>query len=408
MVALPVDAVVDGAAVPTERLEAEACTLAAQLAAATCRFLLIVAELDRREAWRQWGCASMGQWLSWKCGLGVVAGHQHVRVARALEHLPVTTGAFSEGRLSYSKVRALMRVATPGTEATLVEFALMATAAQVDQTVRVFERTRVDASTAAAQLAHQTMVVHHDDDGMVTMVVRLPRDGAETVLGAVKSGEAEVPADAAGDSAGSRRAHALVLVAEAFSAGRSQRPPTEMVVHLDADDLAEPSPVVERLLCDTSLRAVATDPAVGTATWPRRTRTIPRALRRLIAARDRGCRWPGCTHQRFLHVHHRVHFTRGGPTDAVNCFQLCTFHHRLVHEGGWRIAGDPAESSGLTFVSPRGHRMAEHEPAPAASPPLATDRRIDATTIATATGGRIDLDHAVTALHCLVSRPNRN
>ena len=58
MVALPVDAVVDGAAVPTERLEAEACTLAAQLAAATCRFLLIVAELDRREAWRQWGCAS--------------------------------------------------------------------------------------------------------------------------------------------------------------------------------------------------------------------------------------------------------------------------------------------------------------------------------------------------------------
>src|SRR5947208_16909795 len=68
MVALPVDAVVDGAAVPTERLEAEACTLAAQLAAATCRFLLIVAELDRREAWRQWGCASMAQWLSWKCG----------------------------------------------------------------------------------------------------------------------------------------------------------------------------------------------------------------------------------------------------------------------------------------------------------------------------------------------------
>src|SRR5947207_816524 len=256
MVALVVDEVVNEAAVPTERLETEACTLAAQLAAATCRFLLIVAELDRREAWRQWGCASMGQWLSWKCGLGVVAGRQHVRVARALEHLPVITAAFGEGRLSYSKVRALVRVATPGTEATLVEFALMATAAQVDQTV----------------------------------------------------------------------------------------------------------PVVERLLCDTSVRAVATDPAVGTATPPRRTRTIPRALRRLIAARDRGCRWPGCTHQRFLHVHHLVHFTRGGPTDAVNCFQLCTFHHRLVHEGGWRIAGDPAESSGLTFVSPRGRRITEHQP----------------------------------------------
>ena len=54
----------------TERLEAEACTLAAQIAAATCRFLLVVAELDRREAWREWGCQSMAHWLSWKCASG--------------------------------------------------------------------------------------------------------------------------------------------------------------------------------------------------------------------------------------------------------------------------------------------------------------------------------------------------
>jgi Domain of unknown function (DUF222) len=224
MVALAVGEVIDEALVSTERLEAEACTLAGQLAAATCRFLLIVAELDRREAWRGWGCASMAQWLSWKCGLGIVAGRQQVRVARALERLPAITAAFGEGRLSYSKVRALVRVATPASESTLVAFALVATAAQLDQTVRVFGRTRVDAATAAAQLANQTMAVHHEDDGMVTMVVRLPHDGAETVLAGLQAAEREVPGDL-DDPAGSRRVHALVLLAEAFLAGRSERPP---------------------------------------------------------------------------------------------------------------------------------------------------------------------------------------
>jgi hypothetical protein len=91
-----------------------------------------------------------------------------------------------------------------------------------------------------------------------------------------------------------------------------------------------------------------------------------------------------------------------------NCLQVCTFHHRLAHEGGWRIVGDPAELSGLTFISPHGRHITEHASALGAAPALPTDRRIDPTTIATATGGRLDLDHALTALHSMLSRPNRN
>ena len=122
------EAVPDAWACTTRRLEADVCTLAGQLSAATCRWLLLIVELDRRKAYEQWGCTSMAQWLSWKCERArIVAGRQHVRVARALTQLPIICDRFSAGVLSYSKVRALTRIATPTTEAKLVEFAEVAT-----------------------------------------------------------------------------------------------------------------------------------------------------------------------------------------------------------------------------------------------------------------------------------------
>jgi len=90
---------------PLERLEAEICTLAGHLAAATCRWLTLVAEFDRREGWRSWGQASCAGWLSWKCGVSLTTAHDHVRVARALPGLPGVREAFAAGRLSFAKVR---------------------------------------------------------------------------------------------------------------------------------------------------------------------------------------------------------------------------------------------------------------------------------------------------------------
>src|SRR5438876_961315 len=115
---------------PTERLEAEITEFAAHLAAAECRWLELVAEYDRRRAYETWGCISCAYWLNWKCGLDMRSARDKVRVARALEGLPVVRSAFTAGRLSYSKVRAITRVATPGTEAGLVMLAEHATGAQ--------------------------------------------------------------------------------------------------------------------------------------------------------------------------------------------------------------------------------------------------------------------------------------
>src|SRR5205807_3147745 len=123
----------DLTAIPLERLEAEIATQAAHIAAATCRWLELVAEFDRREGYADWGCRSTAHWLNWRCGIGVVAAREHVKVGRRLAELPVLRAAFASGELSYSKARAVVRVATPETEATLVEWARHATAAQLER-----------------------------------------------------------------------------------------------------------------------------------------------------------------------------------------------------------------------------------------------------------------------------------
>jgi hypothetical protein len=386
---------------PNDRLEAAICTLAAQLAAATCRWLVLIAEFDRREAYKEWGCASTAHWLSWKCALGMVAARQHVRVARSLERLPVIQARFAAGVLSFSKVRAITRVATPESEEELAELAEISTAAQLELTVRTYERLLVDPDRALAQVTERSVTVHHDDDGMVRIVSRLPRDSAERFLTAIDKAAADLPRAVDGDSAESRRADGLDIVADAFLAGSAPRPPTEIVVHVDAADFAaiDRTPVLGRWSCDTSLRLLVHGPD-GTTTPGPRTRTIPIALRRALEKRDEGCRFPGCANRRYLHVHHIVHFTPDGPTDPDNCVALCTFHHRAVHEGGWRVVGDSAESRELEFVSPRGRVVREHEQPTLGTvpPPLRHDPRIDDTTITTADGGRLDLDVATTAL----------
>jgi hypothetical protein len=101
------------ASVPLERLEAQICELAGHLAAATCRFLVLLGDFDARRGWASWEMTSCAAWLSWKCQMSSGTAREHVRVARALRELPVIRGEFGAGRLSYAKVRALTRIAAP-------------------------------------------------------------------------------------------------------------------------------------------------------------------------------------------------------------------------------------------------------------------------------------------------------
>ena len=137
---------------PLERLEAQICELAGHLAAATCRFLVLLADFDARRGWASWEMNSCAAWLSWKCQMSSGTAREHVRVARALRDLPVIRAEFAAARLSYAKVRALTRIATPATEAGLAEIAGPMTGNQLERFARA-HRQVTSADDAAARSA---------------------------------------------------------------------------------------------------------------------------------------------------------------------------------------------------------------------------------------------------------------
>ena len=92
------------------------CELAAHISAANCPLLELIAQFDNKEGWGADGCSSCAHWLNWKCGIGQNAAREKVRVAHALENLPLIHASFSKGEISYSKVRAMSRVATRANE----------------------------------------------------------------------------------------------------------------------------------------------------------------------------------------------------------------------------------------------------------------------------------------------------
>src|SRR5687767_7143643 len=123
-----------------DELAADICTLAAHINAATHRWLLMIAEFDRRKGWNDGGTKTCAHWLNWKCGMAVGAGREKLRVAHALAELPKISAAMERGTLSYSKAREITRVATPANEDYLLNIAEHGTAQQVEKLVRGFRR----------------------------------------------------------------------------------------------------------------------------------------------------------------------------------------------------------------------------------------------------------------------------
>lgn len=151
------------------------CELAAHLAAAEARWLCLLADFDREEGWGEYGCGSCAHWLSWKLGIDRRTGQEKVRVARALEELPVTRAAFLAGELTYSKVRAVTRMATPATDEALAELAKIATGAHLERLSRGYRRTkRLDEEDQApADRPERYLRYEIQDDGSITGSFRL-------------------------------------------------------------------------------------------------------------------------------------------------------------------------------------------------------------------------------------------
>jgi hypothetical protein len=391
--------------VPLDRLQSEIEALAAHINAGSCRWLELVAEFDRRGGWHDTGCRSCAEWVSWRCAIAPRAAREHLRVAHRLGELPRIAEAFRAGRLSYSKVRALTRVAQADCEEDLLHFARYATAAQLERIVRGYRRVTRREANRSYERAYLNW--HWDEDGSLRINGRLPAEDGALLLRALEgardalaerawerdraeseSGSAEPPRREEGGSAEPsefsgrdgfsarpappRPTHAQALAALAESALASG--PLEssggeryqVVIHAEAAALWRDHPdgrcrvddgpsvaadTARRLACDASLVTILERDGMPLSVGRRR-RTIPPSLRRALQSRDRTCRFPGCERRRFTDAHHIEHWAHGGDTSLENLVLLCRHHHRLLHEGGYSIERKP--SGEIAFRHPRG------------------------------------------------------
>ena len=380
--------------VELERLGDEIAELSAHLDAASARLLDLIREFDARGGWGN-GFSSCAAWLTWRIGLDRGAARERVRVARALGTLPLLAQALARGELSYSKVRALTRVATPETEERLLAVGRAGTAEHVERIVRGWRRVDRIAEAREGARRHRSRALHvyQDEDGMVVIRGRLaPEVGAVLVQALAAARETlyqraqakhgdDVPAET--PNMAQQQADALALVAEtALHHGIDPGTPGEryqVVVHVDAPVLADPdapgqsvlqdgtyvpAETSRRLACDAT-RVVMQHDADGHITEVgARTRTIPPALRRALQHRDRGCRFPGCALP-FGQGHHIRHWAHGGPTTLSNLALLCRRHHRAVHEEGYQV--ERQADGDLRFRRPDGRPLPQVPP-PAAVP----------------------------------------
>jgi len=398
-----------------DRLEAQITELWGHLNAATYRFLLLIAEFDRSEAYARHGLVSTAQWLNWQCGIGKVAAREKVRVARALESLPEISAAFASGEFSYSKVRAMTRVATAANESVLVSIGRHGTATHVENLVKKYRWTQRRDAGALAHNQQLNRQVHsfYDETDTFVLHARLPAEVGALVRKALEiagdivrehseeeararieasnvarsRSELEAGTWAINDkerSHASRRADALKLIVETFLATTSAEVEDtssadryQVVVHVDQAVLTEPIAAsgaephrceiddgpalaldtVRRLGCDGTIVGIVEGEDGEPLDVGRKTRSIPLPLKRALRSRDGGCRFPGCDRTRFTEGHHVKHWADGGETKLSNLVSLCGFHHKLVHEGGFGLT---ATDDGLfVFTRPDGRRIPE-------------------------------------------------
>ena len=149
----------------TEGLGEAIAELAARLHAATYELLVLLREFDERAGWNC-GFLSCAHWLHWRTGIDLGAAREKVRVAKALASLPRVSAAMQRGAISYAKVRAVTRVATPDNEGVLLDFAMAGTAAHVERFVRAWRRVdRVeDARQTEARHLRRELSTWVDDD----------------------------------------------------------------------------------------------------------------------------------------------------------------------------------------------------------------------------------------------------
>jgi hypothetical protein len=391
----------------------EITLLAGQLNAGSYRLIKLIGRFDDCKAWHGGGSVSTcAHWLNWKCGIAMGAARERVRVAHCLQNLPLIDASFASGEISFSKVRAMTRVATPENEDYLLMIAQHGTASHVEQVVRKY-RNVCSANEDRAELEQEDKrqcVYYQQDDGSWVIHARLSAEAGALVAKAIEAvasreqeeqlekNDRDVPAETLleiDDPAERQktyrqaRADALIKMAEHFIAtcghdgvlqGLRGAEHCQVMLHVDIDTLRGHSSgqhkgpaccnldekhwisakTAQRLSCDASLVTVLENDRGQVLNIGRRSRTVPPSIRRALSLRDKTCRVPGCCQSRNLDAHHIQHWSEGGETSLDNLVHLCRRHHTQLHQGLFSISAHKAhadEEARFVFSTPSSQRI---------------------------------------------------
>ena len=354
--------------------------LHAVISATQWELLDFVREFDAREAWSADGCRDMGQWLAGHLGISVSQGRRWTHAAHALESLPNLSAALRTGQLSLDKVVQLARFATPDDEVALIKWATRTSLNAVRRKAELAERPPERDEVKAAHEARFVSWWNCDDVGSIFIEGLLPAHEGAVVTKALRRIADRMADDPDGADTNDRRcADALYALAsqELASDADADRATvvvsTELAALVERDRLAEVEDgsvlhpdTLSRICCDSRIQFVIRDSRGLPLDIGRTSRTIPGYMRREMLQRDGGCTFPGCGTRAFVDGHHVWPWEWGGRTALENLITVCHFHHKLVHESGWRVQLDGDQRA--EWFRPDASRYDPAEPRPAPEP----------------------------------------
>ncbi len=339
--------------------------------------LELLVRFDELKGWELSGSRHCVAWMNFELGISTKLGWEYLRVGRKLRSLPITTALLRDGKLGWSMVRLLSRVADDENERVLCHAALDASVSDVERLCNDYRWQQDHAGggeeqeniRSLQQIEARTFSWQTISNGNTLIKLALPPEVAQAFLKCVEQALGQL--EESEDTMSQRRADAAVLMAEnslQFS-GRDMATADryQVIVSVDAAELSKESSSASvdpsNSVVDTSLpkkrplvqgagpiaretaRRIACDCSVSSVILSngepvdigRKSRMWSPAMARSIKSRDQHCQFPGCTQTRHLQIHHIHHWADGGSTCVDNGVCLCSHHHTLVHEGGYRI-----------------------------------------------------------------------
>jgi hypothetical protein len=366
-------------------IEARIAEASGTLAVAHAQLVELTVEVIERDLWRGGGFRSVSHWLTLKAGLSHHRAHQIVELATRSCELPATVGALAVGEITFDQAHTVAQHAPAHVDVAAADLAKVTTVAQLRSSL-----SRYRFGDEADECSGQAVEPSRDTDlratrdpdrvdspGRLTITHRHGRVAIHVDTPAHEGALIEAALAEARDHlfhAGQSNVTWYDALAEvcARSAGGiapARRDRYRVYVHLDTEGgwlnagLALPQSLMRSLTCDADVvplwHTEGKPIAVG-----RTRRVAPGHTRRVVADRDRGCRFPGCGATRHLEQHHIVHWADGGRTDPTNLVSLCPSHHDAHHRGEFHLTGEADGPRALAFADQQGRAITLGRPRP--------------------------------------------